>query len=65
MKETIPLLEKLIKTAQGTELDLRKFEHGNSAAGVRVRRVMQNIRAQARNIRTEIQEIRKLRKEND
>ena len=41
------------------EEDVRKFyDKGNNAAGTRIRKAMQEVKALAQNIRTEIQDIK-------
>lgn len=60
--ELTEMLKSLITTASAAELDLRKFSRGNTAAGVRARAVMQDVRSQAKGIRAEVQRIRKTRR---
>jgi len=50
-------LEELIALLENTRDDHEKFfERGNNAAGTRVRRVMQEVKALAQELRTEVQE---------
>ena len=57
-------LEDLIKTAQAASRDAVRFDHHEvSAAGVRVRKQMQEIRLLAKLIRDDIQEKRRETKE--
>jgi hypothetical protein len=60
--KTTDMLEELIKTARTSEVDLRKFDGGNTSAGKRARKVMQSVRKRAKAIRVEIQRMRKERK---
>jgi len=55
-------LTKLSKTVYTQAPDLKKFEMGNNTAGIRVRAGLQDVRALAKEIRFEIQKIRKQRK---
>lgn len=59
---TVEMLDDLIKTAAKSEADLRKFDSGNTAAGIRARKRMQVIRQKAKKIRFQIQRVRKERK---
>lgn len=46
----------LIKMIQGMEDDFRKFyEKGNKAAGTRIRKGMQDVKAMAQTIRVDVQ----------
>lgn len=60
--ELTEMLTKLIDTAKKADLDLRKFSRGNTSAGVRARWTMQEVRMQAKDIRSKIQSTRKQRK---
>ncbi len=49
-------LEELITLLEGAKSDYHKFyEKGNSAAGTRVRKVMQEVKAAAQDIRIDVQ----------
>jgi|TARA_Y100000310_G_scaffold292961_1_gene322161 hypothetical protein len=51
------LLEELIVLLEETRDDHEKFfERGNNAAGTRVRKAMQDVKALAQELRTEVQE---------
>lgn len=56
------MLQSLVANAKAAETDLMKFENGNTAAGIRARAIMQEVRQRAKKIRAEIQKIRKQRK---
>lgn len=58
----MPMLTKLLEEVMGAEKDTRKFDNGNKAAGLRVRKDMQAIRSRAKLIRKEIQIVRRERK---
>jgi len=50
-------LEQLITLLEGTRDDHDKFfERGNNAAGTRVRKTMQEVKALAQELRAEVQE---------
>ena len=50
-------LEELIRLLQDTRDDHEKFfERGNNAAGTRVRKAMQEVKALAQELRLEVQE---------
>ena len=59
---TTDMLQNLVMTAKEAEVDLRKFENGNTSAGIRARWKMQEVRQKAKSIRAEVQRIRKKRK---
>lgn len=61
-KQTTDMLEKLLYKAKKTEVDLRKFDNGNAAAGIRARRTLQEVKDNIKIIRAEIQKIKKARK---
>ena len=61
-KLTVDMLYDLVRKAQGLEADLRKFDNGNASAGIRARWGLQNVRMRAKNIRKEIQRVKKLRR---
>ena len=45
-------LQNIINDSQG---DVTKFVEGNNSAGTRVRKAMQNVKALAQEVRTEVQ----------
>ena len=51
--ESYSRLERIITDSM---LDASKFVNGNNSAGTRVRKVMQEVKKIAQNIRTEVQE---------
>lgn len=53
LMETLVNLKALMDTA---EVDIEKFDEGNRAAGVRVRKGMQNIKKVAQKIREIVQQ---------
>ena len=56
------LLEELITLLEETRDDHDKFfERGNNAAGTRVRKAMQEVKALAQELRTEVQETKNSR----
>ena len=57
MKNTPTTLDELITLLEGTRTDYDKFYNdGNSAAGTRVRKVMQAVKATAQDVRLHVQE---------
>lgn len=53
--------EDLKALIQGAEADAQKFfEKGNKAAGTRLRKTMQDIKAAAAAVRAEVQDVKKL-----
>jgi len=57
MSEEHNMLEEMIETLTSARSDFSKFyEDGNSAAGTRVRKVMQEVKTQAHTLRLHIQE---------
>ena len=58
MSDSTPnTLEDLIALLEGTRVDFDKFYNdGNSAAGTRVRKVMQEVKTSAQAIRLHVQE---------
>lgn len=48
----------MLLTLQEGINDVEKFEAGNMSAGTRVRKVMQDVKSLAQNIRVEVQEIK-------
>ena len=53
------MILKMVQKLLESELDVKKFDRGNQIAGLRIRKVMQQIRAMAHEIRAEIQIIKK------
>ena len=57
MVDGINILEEMILRLESLRADYNKFyEDGNSAAGTRVRKVMQEIKTDAQDLRLHIQE---------
>ena len=56
MNEIINTLQNMESQLNEAALDAMKFEQGNNSAGTRVRRVMQNIKGLAQQVRIEVQE---------
>ena len=57
MENTPTTLDELITLLEGTRTDYDKFYNdGNSAAGTRVRKVMQAVKATAQDVRLHVQE---------
>ena len=57
MENTPNTLDELITLLEGTRTDYDKFYNdGNSAAGTRVRKVMQAVKATAQDVRLHVQE---------
>ena len=56
------MYDKLLKILLVTQLDIKKFDMGNKAAGIRIRRVMQEVRIAAKGIRTEIQRVNRMKR---
>ncbi len=50
--------EQLKQLVDAAESDVAKAEGGNKAAGVRVRKQMQDIKAAAQNVRSKVLELR-------
>ena len=55
MTEIIKTLENIERQLHEAAEDAIKFEQGNNSAGTRVRRVMQNIKGLAQQVRLEVQ----------
>tara|TARA_B100000214_G_scaffold165173_1_gene118412 strand:- start:303 stop:491 length:189 start_codon:yes stop_codon:yes gene_type:complete len=56
MENTPTTLDELITLLEGTRTDYDKFYNdGNSAAGTRVRKVMQAVKATAQDVRSHVQ----------
>jgi len=53
-------LKKLLETDEFKE-DVEKFEKGNGLAGARIRKVMQDVKALAQDVRFEVSEIKEKR----
>ena len=57
MENTPNTLDELITLLEGTRTDCHKFYNdGNSAAGTRVRKVMQAVKLTAQDVRLHVQE---------
>jgi vacuolar-type H+-ATPase subunit E/Vma4 len=52
-------LEPLIMEIENLKSEYEKFERGNKSAGTRARKILQNIKKQAQDIRTQIQDSKK------
>ena len=65
MRKIENMVVKMVEKILESELDVKKFDRGNQRAGLRIRKVMQQIRAMAHEIRTEIQIIKKYRKKSN
>jgi len=51
--------EKLVETLQNTDKDVYKFyEKGNSSAGTRIRKAMQEVKRLAQELRVDIQNVK-------
>jgi hypothetical protein len=61
--QILPQLSDMIRRALEAEKDCAKFDRGSLKAGKRVRKVMQDVRKQAKNIRVTVQIERNLRKD--
>jgi len=62
MEDENNMLENMIQALIGARADFSKFyDDGNSAAGTRVRKVMQELKTSAQNLRTHIQETKNSR----
>lgn len=55
--------EKLSAILVSAKKDVLKFDRGNNTAGIRIRAVMQDVRNGAKDIRDEIQRIKRIRKQ--
>jgi len=55
MNEIIGTLENIERQLHEAAEDAIKFDQGNNSAGTRVRRVMQNIKGLAQQVRLEVQ----------
>lgn len=55
------LLNKLIDTMESARTDCRKFDDGNLSAGVRARKIFQQVREDSFFARKEIQRLRRKR----
>ncbi len=57
MENTPNTLDELITLLEGTRADYDKFySDGNSAAGTRVRKIMQTVKTTAQDVRLHVQE---------
>ena len=57
MENTPNTLDELITLLEGTRADYDKFYNdGNSAAGTRVRKIMQTVKTTAQDVRLHVQE---------
>ena len=60
---TTSMFAEMKRVIDKCEVDLRKFDHGNAAAGIRARKMLQEIRFKSKDIRDKIIEVRKLRQD--
>ena len=58
MNELRKNYELMLEVMTEANMDLAKFEAGNSSAGTRVRKAMQNVKDLAQQIRLAVQEIK-------
>jgi hypothetical protein len=58
MTSVVSMLEDMIATLNETMKDAAKSDKGNKTAGTRVRKVMQDIKRSAQDVRIQIQENR-------
>tara|TARA_R110000744_G_scaffold71215_2_gene143431 strand:+ start:881 stop:1063 length:183 start_codon:yes stop_codon:yes gene_type:complete len=58
MNELRKNYEMMLEVMNEANMDLAKFEAGNSSAGTRVRKAMQNVKDLAQQIRLAVQEIK-------
>jgi|TARA_R110000787_G_scaffold45278_2_gene110290 hypothetical protein len=57
MQNEINMLEEMIELLTDTRTDYSKFyNEGNSAAGTRLRKVMQEVKTSAQSLRTHVQD---------
>lgn len=64
MKKIENMVVGIVESLLSVQKDVRKFDHGNQRAGVRVRKVMQEIKSDSQSVRDEIQAIKRSRKKN-
>jgi len=55
-KEIVGIIQELREIIEGSLVDAEKFDKGNKAAGVRVRKAMQESKKQAQAIRVAVSE---------
>jgi len=65
MRKIENMVTKIVEKILESELDVKKFDRGNQRAGLRIRKVMQQIRWMAHEVRMEIQIIKKYRKKSN
>ena len=53
--------DQLLQTVMSAKEDAEKFENGNSAAGTRLRKKMQDIKKQAQDIRENVSEVKNMK----
>jgi hypothetical protein len=61
IKRIIPQMDKLVTMVLKLEADVRRFDNGNNAAGVRVRKGLNDIAKHCKKVRSHIQTIKKAR----
>lgn len=64
MRKIENMVAKIVEKLLDTQKDMKKFDRGNQRAGVRIRKVMQEIKGMAQEVREEIQVIKKWRRKN-
>jgi len=51
-------IDNMAVTLETLKADVDKFNNGNMSAGTRIRKVMQEVKSQAQDLRKEVQEIK-------
>ena len=54
----LEIFEQIKETVNNIEVDVNKFDNGNNAAGTRVRKAMQDLKALAQEMRVTVQEVK-------
>lgn len=54
----LEIFEQIKETVNNVETDVNKFDNGNNAAGTRVRKAMQDLKALAQEMRVTVQEVK-------
>lgn len=55
------MLEGIVADCQRAKIDAEKFDAGNNAAGVRVRKAMQDLKLAAQEVREEVSKVKAAR----
>lgn len=58
----LEIFEQIKETVNNIEADVNKFDNGNNAAGTRVRKAMQDLKALAQEMRVTVQEVKNAEK---